>query len=154
MDQRSHPRRLAVVAVVTAVALIGLILLAAFTPTNRVVAVATGILVIVTSWYAWQTRQMVSQMESARAAQVRPHLALSLDLEQGGAVFLRVVNAGVGPAMSVDVRIESEPGPGVRIPYITPVLAPGAGQSFIVRDGASQAVVDLKQLVHTLQANG
>src|SRR6266540_3071013 len=131
MDQRGHRRWL---TVVTAVALIVLILLAAFTlpTTDRAVAVTTGILVIVTLWYAWQTRQMVSQMESARAAQVRPHLALGVDLERGGAVFLRVVNAGAGPAMSVDVRIESEPGPGVRIPYMTPVLAPGAGQSFIV----------------------
>jgi hypothetical protein len=137
--------------VATAVVVIGLIVLAAFTlPTDRAVAVTTGILVIVTLWYAWQTRQMVSQMELARAAQIRPHLALSVDLERG-AVFLRVVNAGAGPAMSVDVRIESEPGPGVRIPYMTPVLAPGAGQSFIVRDSANRAVVDLKQLVHTLQ---
>jgi hypothetical protein len=139
--------------VVAAVAGIVLILLAAFTlPTGRAVAVTTGILVIVTLWYAWQTRQMVSQMESARAAQIRPHLALGVDLERGGGVFLRVVNAGAGPAMSVDVRIESEPGPGVRIPYMAPVLAPGAGQSFIVRDSANRAVVDLKQLVHTLQA--
>lgn len=149
MDRRSHPRWL---TVVTAVALIVLILLLAFTlPTGRAVAATTGILVIVTLWYAWQTRQMVFQMELARAAQVRPHLALSIDLERA-AVFLRVVNAGAGPAMSVDVRIESEPGPGVRIPYMTPVLAPGAGQSLIVRDDTSRAVVDLKQLVLALQA--
>jgi hypothetical protein len=150
MDQKSPRPWLTVVA---AVALTGLILLAAFTlPTNRAVAVTTAILVIVTLWYAWQTRQMVSQMESAREAQIRPHLALSVELERAGGVFLRVANAGVGPALSVDVRIESEAGSGVMIPYMTPVLAPGAGQSFIVRDGTGQAVSDLKQLVHTLQA--
>jgi hypothetical protein len=149
MDQKSPRPWLTVVA---AVALTGLILLAAFTlRTDRAVAVTTGILVIVTLWYAWQTRQMVSQMESARAAQIRPHLALGVDLDRG-AVFLRVVNVGAGPAMSVDVRLESEPGDDVRIPYMTPVLAPGAGQSFIVRDSTSQAVKDLKELVHTLQA--
>jgi hypothetical protein len=146
MRYGAWPRWLVVLA---GAAFAGLVVLLALTlPTGRAVAVTTGVLVIVTTWYAWQTRRMAAEMESARAAQLRPHLALDVHKEQG-AVFLRIVNAGVGPAMSIDVLLTSEPGTLVRIPFRTPVLAPRAGQVFVLHEGTGPTVADLKQLVKT-----
>lgn len=59
--------------------------------------------------------------------------------------------------MSVDILIASEPGTAVRIPYMTPVLASGAGKSFVIREAQAGSVepvpvADLKRIVHGLQA--
>jgi hypothetical protein len=117
---------------------------------ERAVAFSTGVLVLVTAFYAFQTQRMAVEMASARAEQVRPHVVLDVEKLGAGQVLLRVTNVGVGSAVGVDVRLSAEPG-ALDIPYTTPVLSPGEGQSFIVRDAAETGVFDLRQLVDTLK---
>lgn len=73
VNERAGPRW---VSWVVGIAVVGVVATVAFTlKSGRAVAVSTGVLVLVTTWYAWQTRQMVRAMDAARSAQVRPHLA-------------------------------------------------------------------------------
>jgi hypothetical protein len=116
---------------------------------ERAVGVSTGVLVLVTAFYAYQTQRMVAEMALARAEQVRPHLVLDVEKLGGGNVFLRFCNAGVGSAVGVDVRLSAEPG-SLNIVYKTPVFAPGEGQSLIVRDPTGTVETDLRRLVHNL----
>lgn len=93
------------------------------------VLILTAVLVLVTGYYAWQTRQTVNEMKSARATQVMPRLVPTLAKLPGAQVLLRVVNAGAGPAFNVDVELLLEPD-GEPIRYIAPVMSPGEYQDF------------------------
>ena len=113
---------------------------------DRAVAAATGALVLVTMWYAWQTRQLAFATAAARAEGVRPHLALDVEKLGAGHVLPRVVNVGAGPALSVNVRLRLEPA-GLEIPYMAPAMAPGAGQSFLPKDSEGNLETELKRMV-------
>jgi hypothetical protein len=131
-------------------ALVGMVVLAILLlEPERAVGVSTGVLVLVTAFYAFQTQRMVAEMALARAEQVRPHVVLDVEKLGGGNVFLRVCNAGVGSAVGVDVRLSAEPG-SLNIVYKAPVFAPGEGQSLIVRDSTGTVETDLRRLVHNL----
>lgn len=119
---------------------------------ERAVGVSTGVLVLVTAFYAFQTQRMVAEMAFARAEQVRPHVVLDVEKLGGGNVFIRVVNAGVGSAVGVDVRLSAEPG-NLDIVYKAPVFTPGEGQSLIVRDSTGTVEADLRRLVDNLSYN-
>lgn len=136
------------VYIAASVALAGLVVWAvlALEP-DRAVAVSSGVLVLVTAWYAFQTKQMAAEMAFARAEQVRPHLTLDVDKLGAGNVMLRVTNAGIGAALDIDVSLTAEPG-NLSILYKAPLLVPGEGQSFLVRDTAGKTETDLKRLVH------
>jgi len=93
------------------------------------VLILTAVLVLVTGYYAWQTRQTVKEMKSARATQLLPRPVPTLAKLPGAQVLLRVVNAGAGPAFNVDVGLLLEPD-GEPIRYLAPVMSPGEYQDF------------------------
>jgi hypothetical protein len=50
----------------------------------------TAALVIVTIYYAWQTRQTVAELRRARSASVLPRMAVSIRTLAGGVGFVRL----------------------------------------------------------------
>lgn len=141
------PKWLYIVASLAVAGVVGLAVLSL--EPQRAVGVSTGVLVLVTAFYAFQTQRMVAEMALARAEQVRPRVVLDVEKLGGGNVFLRVCNAGVGSALGVDVRLSAEPG-NLNIVYKAQVFAPAEGQSLIVRDSKGTVEVDLRRLVDNL----
>jgi hypothetical protein len=96
---------------------------------NAAIAILTGLLVVVTAYYAWQTRQTVRIMEAQLRAGVRPLLLFALRDSEW-----RIVNTGKGAAVngrwetsyrkvaSVQISRErgGEPGPGGSIAPLGP----------------------------------
>ena len=67
-------------------------------------ALVTLLLVLVTGYYAMQTRRTVSEMRKATVAQFRPHLKLSLDFMGPVSIMMKITNVGRGAALNVDIR--------------------------------------------------
>ncbi|HWC30399.1 MAG TPA: hypothetical protein VG845_09990, partial [Dehalococcoidia bacterium] len=59
----------------------------------------TAALVIITGFYALQTRHMVEEMHGARGANIRPNVSLHVRHLGGGGAHVVLENTGVGPAM-------------------------------------------------------
>lgn len=74
---------------------------------------ATIVLVVVTTWYAWQTQQMVREMRRAREAQLTPSVELRVEHERWNPAVLALVvhNTGGGPARNVSFAFDK------RVPY-------------------------------------
>lgn len=68
-------------------------------------------LVLVTLYYAWQTRQTVREMREARHAQVRPHLVPFFRYNEPGVGIgaIYIVNLGQGSALDIDATMSLEP---------------------------------------------
>lgn len=89
-----------------------------------------GALVLVTAYYAWQNHRMVKEMRAARAAQLLPKMLVMIHHRPAGHGFLRVVNAGPGPAIDVTLQLELEPrGPARE--WSSKVVAPAESHDFI-----------------------
>jgi len=71
--------------------------------------VLTGVLVLVTAYYAWQNQRMVGEMRRSRELSVLPKLAVDLRLQGPTFAQVQVLNVGPGPALAVDLRIAFEP---------------------------------------------
>ena len=86
--------------------------------------ILTAALVLITTYYAWQTRRTVEEMRKARGAALRPRLTLSFEYPGAKIVFPVIANDGVGPAMQVEAEIRYEPD-GPTIVWKAPVMAVG-----------------------------
>jgi hypothetical protein len=99
------------------------------TPTE-ILATLTAALVLVTMYYAWQTRKMVGEMEQARAATVLPRIAVSVNPISGLVGWIRLTNVGPGPALDVRATIKLEPD-GFEIKWHAHVVAPNESHDSI-----------------------
>lgn len=75
----------------------------------------TVILVLITGWYAWETRRIVRNMEHDREEMHRPALSLQLISWQATALKLRIQNVGGGPALDIEGTIESRTKDGINL---------------------------------------
>lgn len=92
--------------------------------------VLTIVLVAVTGYYAWQTKQTVSELRRARGAGLLPKIALSFQHPGGAVGFPVLANAGMGPAFDVDLTMSYQPaGPDVR--WTRPFLPVGETHRFL-----------------------
>lgn len=107
------------------------------------IAVATGVLlalfnavlVVVTIYYARQTRRMVDEMREARRLSVLPKLAMNLDIRHMGVGEIAIRNVGQGAALDAEIELTFEPIEGVQLPverrrWRTGVIAPGEQHRF------------------------
>jgi hypothetical protein len=97
---------------------------------SEILAILTGVLVLVTLYYAIQTRQMVVEMEKARGTTVLPRIAVSMNPIGGMVGWVRLTNVGPGPAMNIQAAITSEPN-GFEISWHAHVVAPNEAHDFI-----------------------
>lgn len=123
------------------------LVLGVFTP-NEILAMLTFVLVLLNGYYAWQTRQTVSEMRRARGAAVLPKLAIKVHAVGAGVGWLRILNVGPGAAIDVSASLTLMPG-GFRIDWRTHTLAPGEGRDFIPDppDADPNELAHLDQLV-------
>jgi len=93
---------------------------------ESVLVAANVVLVLITAWYAWQTKQTVAEMRESRRAVVRPHVCLDLRTI-GRDALARVENVGSGPALDVKTTARLLTGTKVieQLEWATPVLRPG-----------------------------
>lgn len=63
---------------------------------NVALVAATFVLVAITAWYAWETRQIQKRMEHEREALTRPLLAFNVVAWQPLLLKLTVENVGTG----------------------------------------------------------
>jgi len=103
--------------------------------------VLTGVLVLVTAYYAWQNQRMVGEMRRSRELSVLPKLAVDLRLQGPTFAQVQVLNVGPGPALAVDLRIAFEPSVDggeerEERPWEANVVVPGDGPVFDPPDAA------------------
>ncbi|RZN15145.1 MAG: hypothetical protein EF812_03380 [Methanosarcinales archaeon] len=72
--------------------------------------ILTVFLVLITAYYAWQTKKMVKEMEIARRLQFIPALKIKPTRLYSGNYFdVEIVNIGLGPAKNIKEKIRLEP---------------------------------------------
>ena len=100
--------------------------------------VAIVLLVLVTTYYAWHTRQMAQEMRAARLLSLLPKLVL--DVEMIGPTFGDVVVRNVGPGAAVDADLtiifeSSDPAEREERRWLAHVVAPGQKHEFLPGSG-------------------
>jgi len=97
--------------------------------------VATFILVIVTAYYAWQTRKTVKVLEASGRQQLRPFLKADLVPLGPTSLCLEISNVGPGAAEKVKVTFGPE---GSERSWETPILKSGQAYRFFIPVGQQQ----------------
>jgi hypothetical protein len=100
--------------------------------------VAIVVLVLVTAYYAWQTREMAKEMRSARLLSMLPKLVL--DVKMIGPTFGDVVVRNVGPGAAIDADLTltfegSESAEREERQWLAHVIAPGENHEFLPAHG-------------------
>jgi hypothetical protein len=90
----------------------------------------TAALVVITGYYALQTRRTVDEMRRARGANLLPSVTLSLEHPGGAHGFIVLTNPGAGPAIDVDLVMSYEPG-GPQVRWSNPCLFVGQTERFL-----------------------
>jgi hypothetical protein len=101
--------------------------------------VSSVVLVLVTGVLAWVTGALWLETKAAR----RPRLVATLDVVGGMLGELRIVNAGTGAALNVDVSFSPEPS-GTERRWRTAAVLSGAGVSFDLVSDDDQARAGLE----------
>ncbi len=105
---------------------------------SEILAILTGVLVLITAYYAWQTRQTVDELKRARGVAVLPKLAISIRTLSAGIGWIRITNVGPGPALDISATPMPAPNAAMRaertgfsasigtrrLPAVTPYLTP------------------------------
>lgn len=86
--------------------------------------ILTALLLIVTGFYAWQTKKTVEEMENARKSQYTPSLKIeTTHFIIGGDLSVKITNIGIGTAKNIKGKLKLEPD-GEEIDIIYPLLYP------------------------------
>ena len=86
----------------------------------------TVVLILITGWYAYETRRIVNRADQEREALTRPVLVFTLIPWTANNVKLRVENVGVGPALGITGTIGSVvDGNDLTVSWQYPCLASG-----------------------------
>lgn len=70
-------------------------------------AALTAVLIVITAYYAWQTRRAVVEMQRARQLSVRPKLVIAIEMPDPTIGRIAIKNVGAGAALDVDVTLPS-----------------------------------------------
>jgi hypothetical protein len=116
-------------------------------------ALLTGVLVLITGYYAWQNRKMVQEMAAARRISVLPKLVLEWTMASPVLGLPTLKNVGPGPALDVDISIHFEPlqeggQPEVR-EWTASVVVSGEERQFLPPSGAGDGLLDTEALART-----
>jgi len=87
--------------------------------------ILSAILILITAYYAWQTRIMVKEMEVTRKYQFVPSLKVKpIKLSSGDQFDVEIINIGLGPAKNIKGKLKLEPY-GEEIDIVYHILHPG-----------------------------
>ena len=73
------------------------------------IGILTGVLVLITAYYAFHTQRMASEMVLARQQAVAPHLVMSIAYVGNGVGVVRVTNVGQGAALDAYLELTFQP---------------------------------------------
>lgn len=126
---------------------------------NQALVGLTAVLVAITGFYAWQNRAMVSEMRRSRELSVLPKLSISIFMLGPTYGVARLVNAGMGPALDVDLTIafhRRDGGTPVERRWRQSLMSPGEGHEFIEPDefGEVTSTEVLAQLCSEITVEG
>lgn len=116
------------------------------------IAGLTAVLVIVTGYYAVQTRRTVDEMHRARTASLRPHFSIGFEHLGARKAFVQVTNVGPGAARNVHLTIDFGPGSAVTA-WQTPLLAAGASERFKA-PGAEHSMDTISEMYERIDLGG
>jgi hypothetical protein len=124
------------------------------TTSEWVLSILTGVLVLATIYYAWQTQRMVREMREAREVQLRPKIILGIRILGPNDFYPKVMNAGGGPALDLRVRVALEPN-GPSGDYATAFMAPGRDAGVILATESGRVThIDEYKPFRTLRMKG
>jgi len=105
------------------------------------------ILIGITTWYAWQTQQMVREMRQARIETLRPSVILDLGVV-GGTAYLSTENVGVGPAkdISVTITVYTDDEELESHTWTRALFRSGESQTLLVPAGPTKSLMGLSEL--------
>lgn len=128
---------------------------------NTAVTVLTLALVVITGYYAWQNRNMVSEMRLARIANTQPHVTLCFEALSPTQVMVGLVNLGPGAALAIDIELTFHPRPegtfaGECRRWRGELLVAGAQREFLVpvESGSMMSITRLAECVRSITADG
>jgi hypothetical protein len=101
------------------------------------IVVLTAVLVGVTAYYAWQNHQMVREMRRSRELSIAPKLTISIFMLGPTYGLARLVNAGQGPALQVEVTLAFHRRDGSEVierQWQSNFMPPGESHDFIEPD--------------------
>lgn len=91
---------------------------------KHAISILTAILVIITGYYAWQTKLMVAEMVIARRHQFMPSLKIKpTRIYIGDSFDVEIINIGLGPAKNIKGTIALKPG-CEEVEVVCPILYP------------------------------
>jgi hypothetical protein len=99
------------------------------------IAFLTLALVVITGYYAWQTREMATEKREARLRAVLPHLVLDLEMITPLFAMVVVQNAGLGPALQCDLELTLAGTDEDRRKWRPHLIAPAERHEFLPPDG-------------------
>lgn len=113
----------------------------------------TALLLIVTAYYAWQTKKTVEEMVNARKSQYTPSLKIEttvffLDVD----LSVKITNIGLGTAKNIKGKLKLEPN-GEEIDIIYPLLYPRDSFAIMQPFKSVQYVANAKNYKLKLSAN-
>lgn len=115
--------------------------------------VLTGVLVVITGYYAWQNRKMAREMAAARRISVFPKLVLEWTMASPVLGFPTLKNVGPGAALDVDITIcfeaLDEGGPNELRQWTASVVVPGEERQFLPPSADGGAMMDTEALARS-----
>jgi hypothetical protein len=114
---------------------------------SEILAVLTFVLVIVTAYYASQTRSTVKEMRQTRLTAILPRLAVSIHAPGAGNGWPKISNVGPGPAIDVDARLSFIPN-GPDVTWRAHIVAPNEVRQIFPpkQDDPHQIITSLSEL--------
>ena len=119
--------------------------------------ILTAVLVAVTSYYAWQNRQMVREMAATREITVLPKLAIDWTMTSSTIALPTVRNVGPGPALSVDITLHYVPLAGKEDKLKTRrwtanLMMPGESKQFLPLESDFSGSMGTEELAATYES--
>jgi len=122
---------------------------------NLVLALTSIILVIVTSYYAFQTRKTVNVLEKTNTMQFRPALIGAIKIRNAIEPELQISNLGKGPATDVEIVVRSKENPDTtRFTHSTSLIAVNDKLTCLIPIGNNEFgihIEDFNKRQYTLQ---
>jgi hypothetical protein len=99
--------------------------------TNWGVIFTTSVLVIITIYYAWQTRRTVQVLKESNKIQIMPDIRLILEFYRNPKTLIfRITNTGRGPAKDLDIKF-TDINTKMEISVHRPLFSPGGMVDFL-----------------------
>jgi len=120
-------------------------------------AIVTIVLVIITGYYAKQTKNTVTAIQKSAELSIQPHLKASINMIGPVAIDLKISNVGNGAAKNIELEFWIETKDSTKKSWNKPLLMPKEEEEFFIPDeqkGSQFGVDHFKQNQTTIRIQG